>query len=199
MKLILVRHGETSWNEERRVQGGSSDIELNDVGVKQAHKLASFLQNEDVAVIGSSPLKRARTTADAIASRHRLVVQFDNGLRELEVGEFEGLAISKLNTTFSQFLMRWWNGGGTERLPGGESLLELQQRAWAAIERLLAERKDGEMVVVSHYFVILAIILKALDFPLDYITKFKLDPGGVSILEIENHGTRLVVFNDISY
>ena len=199
MKLILVRHGETYWNAERRIQGGSSDTELSETGIKQANKLASFLKNENIAAIVSSPLNRAMATAEAIASQHQLPVEVADGLKEIEVGEMEGLSLSNLNTTFSQFLMQWWRGGGSERLPGGESLVELQQRSWEAIERLMAKRKDGTVVAVSHYFVILAIILKALDLPLEYFVKFKVDLSGVSILEIADHGTRLVAFNNTSY
>jgi probable phosphoglycerate mutase len=194
-----VRHGETYWNEERRVQGGGSDTELSDVGVKQAHKLATFLKNDNIAAIISSPLKRATATAEAIANQHQLLVGIDYGLKELGVGKLEGLSLSKLSTTFSQFLMQWWQGGGAERLPGGESLTELQKRAWAAIERLLTQHKGKTIVVVSHYFVILAIILTALDLPLEYFIKFKVDPGSVSILEFEDYGTRLVTFNDTSF
>ena len=196
MKLILVRHGETYWNEERRVQGGGSDTELSDIGVNQVRKLAAFLKNESITAIISSPLQRAIRTAEAIASYHQLSVEIDAGLEELGVGELEGVSLSSLSTTFSQFLMRWWQGDGSERLPGGESLIELQKRAWLAIEHLLARHEDGAIVVVSHYFVILAIILKALDLPLEYFTKFKVDTGGVSILEIEDYGTRLVAFNN---
>jgi probable phosphoglycerate mutase len=194
-----VRHGETYWNKEKRVQGGSSDVELSRIGIKQANKLALFLKSKNIAAIISSPLKRATATAEAIASQHHLIVEVANELKEIEVGDLEGLSVSTLNTTFSQFLLQWWEGGGSQRLPGGESLVELQKRSWMVIERLLRGNKDGTIVVVSHYFVILAIIFKALDLPLDYFTKFKVDPGGVSILEFENYGTRLVAFNDTSY
>lgn len=197
MKLILVRHGQTQWNKERRVQGGSSDIELNDTGLRQAQRLASFLKNENVAVIVSSPLKRATATAGAIANHHHLPVEVDAGLREIEVGEMEGLGVSNLNTTFSQFLMQWWQGTGQEKLPKGESFVDVQQRSWKIVERLLAEHKDETVVVVSHYFVTLTIIFKALAFPLEYITKLRLDPGGVSILEFGDYGTRLAAFNNI--
>ena len=95
--------------------------------------------------------------------------------------------------------MRWWQGGGTENLPGGESLVELQERSWAAIERLLTEYKNGTVAVISHYFVILVIIFKALSLPLEYFTKLKVDPGGISVLEFEDYGTRLVTLNDTSY
>jgi broad specificity phosphatase PhoE len=199
LKLILIRHGETYWNEERRIQGGDSDIELNDTGLSQAKKLAAFLKNEPITAILSSPLQRATTTAEAIASHHRLSVKVDQGLRELRVGELEGMSVSNLSTTFSQFLMQLWQGRGSTKLPNGESLAELQQRAWMAVESLLTQHKDGTVVVVSHYFVTLAIIFKALDFPLDYFIKFKVDPGGISIIEIQDYGPRLVVFNDTSY
>jgi broad specificity phosphatase PhoE len=206
LKLILVRHGETYWNKERRVQGGASDIQLNDTGLEQARNIAAFLKNEPIAAILSSPLQRAIVTAEAIASHHQLPVEVDQGLRELKVGELEGMPVSNLTTTFSHFLMQWWQDGGAMKLPNGESLVELQQRAWKAVELLLERHttnpehsKDTTVAVVSHYFVTLAIILKALDLPLDCFTKFKLDPGGVSILEFRDFGARLVTFNDTSY
>jgi broad specificity phosphatase PhoE len=199
LKLILVRHGETHWNKDGLVQGGDSDIELNDTGLEQARKLAAFLKNESVTVILSSPLRRAISTAEVIASYHQLPVEIDQGLKELKVGDLEGVAISNLRTTFSRFLLKWWQDGEAMKLPNGESLVDLQQRAWKVIEGLLEKHKDGTAVVVSHYFVTLAIILKALNLPLDYFTKFKLDLGGVSILEFRDFGARLVTFNDTSY
>jgi broad specificity phosphatase PhoE len=199
LKLILVRHGETYWNKERRVQGGDSDIELNDTGSEQARKLAAFLENEPITAILSSPMQRTIATAKIIASQHQLPVEIVQGLRELKVGELEGMPVSNLTTTFSQFLMQWWQDRGAMKLPNGESLIELQQRAWKVIEGLLEKHKDETVVVVSHYFVILAIIFKALDLPLDCFTKFKVDPSGVSILEFWHFGTRLVTFNDTSY
>jgi len=206
LKLILVRHGETYWNKEGLVQGGDSDIELNDTGLEQARKLAAFLESEPITDILSSPLQRAIATAEAIANHHQLPVEIDQGLRELKVGELEGISISNLSTTFSQFLMQWWQDRGSTKLPNGESIVELQQRAWKVIEDLLERHKtnpehnkDTTVVVVSHYFVTLAIILKALNLPLDFFTKFKLDLAGVSILEFRDYGARLLVFNDTSY
>ena len=199
MKLILVRHGETHWNEAGRVQGGDSDIELNDTGLEQARKLAAFLKNEPIVAILASPLRRAVATAEIIASQHQLPVGIEQGLKELKVGDLEGISISSLRTTFSQFLLQWRQDGEAMKLPNGESLVDLQQRAWKVIEGLLEKHKDGTAVVVSHYFVTLAIILKALNLPLDCIIKFKVDLGGVSMLEFRDYGARLVTFNDTSY
>ena len=199
MKLILVRHGETHWNKDGLIQGGDSDIELNDTGLEQAGKIAAFLKNESIIAILSSPLQRAVATAEVIASQHQLSVEIDQGLKELKVGDLEGIPISNLRTTFSRFLLQWWQNGEAMKLPNGESLVDLQQRAWKVIEGLLEKHKDGTAVVVSHYFVTLVIVLKALNLPLDYFTKFRLDLGGVSILEFRDYGARLVTFNDTSY
>jgi broad specificity phosphatase PhoE len=206
LKLILIRHGETHWNKDGLIQGGDSDIELNDTGLEQARRLAAFLQNERIIATLSSPLQRAVATAEIIAGHHQLSVEIDQGLRELKVGDLEGISISNLGTTFSQFLLQQWQDRENIRLTNGESLVELQRRAWNVIERLLERHitnpehnKDATVVVVSHYFVTLAIILKALNLPLDYFTKFKVDLGGVSILEFRDHEARLVTFNDTSY
>ena len=206
MKLILVRHCETRWNQERRIQGGDSDIELNNTGLEQAKRLATFLRTENITSILSSPLRRATFTAEAIASCHQLTVEADQGLRELKVGELEGMSISNLNTTFNQFLVQWWQNSWAMKLPHGESFIELQQRAWKVVERLLgkykadSERNEGtSVVIVSHYFVTLAIILKALNLSPEYLTKFKVDLGGVSKLEIHDYKVRLVAFNNTSY
>jgi probable phosphoglycerate mutase len=206
LKLILVRHGETHWNKERRIQGGDSDIKLNDTGLEQARKLAAFLANEPIIAISSSPMQRAMATAEVIASYHQVPVEVDQGLKELRVGDLEGMSLANLGITFSQFLIQWWQERGTLKLLNGESLVELQQRAWQAVERLLERQKtkpehntETAVVVVSHYFVTLVIILKALALPLDCFNKFKVDPGGISIIEFRDGRTRLVVFNDTSY
>lgn len=145
-------------------------------------------------------------TAEVIASHHHLTVEIEQGLRELKVGDLEGISISDLRTTFSRYLLQWWQNGEAMKLPNGESLVELQHRAWNAVERMLerhktcpAHNKGATVVAVSHYFVTLAIILKALDLPLEHFIKFRLDLGGVSTLEFRDYGARLITFNDTSY
>lgn len=206
MKLILIRHGETRWNKERRVQGADSDIELNETGWVQATRLGAYLKSERVIAIHASPMQRAISTAAAIANHHQLPIEVDQALREIRVGDLEGMSISELNTTFSRFLeQRWQERRGAES-SDGETIVELQERVWTVVEAAVDtyrgnDGQDGEsaVVIVSHFFVILAIILKALDLPPDCFTKFRVDLGGVSVLEFNEHGTRLLTFNDTSY
>ena len=88
--LLLARHGETDWNREFRIQG-SSDIELNELGRKQAHALAQELEHVELDAIYSSDLSRARATAEAVAASHGLEVRLDPRLRERSFGSWEGL------------------------------------------------------------------------------------------------------------
>ncbi len=196
LRIILVRHGATPWNQERRIQGGSSDTPLSEVGKKQAGDLARLLNGENIVAIYSSPLQRALDTAQAIAQFHPVEVTVARDLREIEVGEFEGIPMASLGTTLDEFLLEWQQGGELEKLPNGESLADLAQRAWAFIQRLTSKYNDGVVVVVSHYFVILTIICQALEMPLSHIRRMRANAGGVSILDFSDKKPRLVAFND---
>jgi broad specificity phosphatase PhoE len=196
LRLILVRHAETQWNKERRIQGGSSDTGLSEVGLSQARQLASFFQKDDINVIASSPLKRALDTAKFIAQPHGLQVKVDERLKEIEVGDLEGLSWSNLDTSFTQFLLQKWQGGGIKNLPGGESFIQLQQRAWDSVEQLHREYNSGNILIVSHYFATLSIIFRALDLLPEHLPKFRIANGGISILEYASYGPRLVTFNN---
>ena len=90
MELILIRHGETIWNKEGRVQG-LSDIELSDVGLNQARKLALSIQDLNIKAIYSSPVKRAYQTAQIINEIHNAPIFLEPGLVEMDQGDFEGL------------------------------------------------------------------------------------------------------------
>lgn len=150
----------------------------------------------EVSAIYSSPLKRALDTAQAIAGYHQLAVQVEPDLREIEAGELEGVAIAELGTNFSQFLIRWRQGGGSEKLPGGESVIDLGNRVWSAIERIIGKHKQGTVVVVGHYFVILTIICKALGLPLTHIERIRIQIGSTSILDFGDKRPCLVSLGD---
>ena len=198
MRLILVRHGETVWNNERKVQGGARDIELSDNGRRQIGLLANALRNESVDLIVASPLTRALETAEAIAAFHGLPVHTDPGLKEVDVGELDGMSTVGMPQTVTQLLLQWWKGEA-DRLPGGESFSELQERCWAAVRPYVETPTCENVLVVSHYFVTLSIIFKALDWPLNTLVKFRMDPASISVLEFGAFGPRLARFNDTSY
>ena len=194
VRIILVRYGETALNQSRRIQGGSSDTQLNQKGKQQAESLALRLRQERIQAIYSSPLRRALDTAQAIARYHQIEVDVEPNLIEIDVGELEGVPVSKIGGFLDQLL-----SGQAETIfevHGGESLAAVQQRAWSTIRRLIDRYPDGVLAVVCHYFVILTIICSVLSLPLSQIGRFRLDEGSISTIVSDRQVARLVLLND---
>jgi broad specificity phosphatase PhoE len=205
MRIVLVRHGETEWNRLHRIQG-ISDLELNETGRRQAEALAQALKNQRVEAIYTSPLKRARDTADVIACHHQVEVVTLFGLREMDAGEVDGLTYEEMRVQYGDFLDRWLEDCTAVRPPGGCTLHELQEQAWGAIQEIVkgqhqmaAEGKESEkgvVVVVTHFFPILSIICKALGLDLSQCRRMKLDLGSMCALDFNPSRTVLVSLND---
>ncbi len=195
MRLILVRHGETLWNETHKFQG-FSDIELSSKGKSQAQSLAESLKDETLEAIYTSPLIRAQQTAEQIARYHKCPVILDEGLKELNQGQLEGLTVEELRQGYPEFLRRWIQEPESANLPEGESLGELQRRAWAAIERILRKHPEGTVVVVGHSFVNLTILCRVLEIPLNYFRRFRQAPTGKNVIELSERGAVLCCLND---
>lgn len=196
LKIILVRHGETDWNRVKRVQGGSSDTPLNNIGKEQAKGLAALLAKEKIKAVYSSPLQRAMVTAKEIADLHNVSIKISPSLREIEAGELEGILSSDLGKRFSEYL---FDGDKMVKIKGGEALSDVQERGWELITNLSAEYDECTIVLVSHYFVILSLICKVLDVPLQQINRFRMDTGSLSIITIDGEALWLQVFNDTGY
>ena len=196
MKLILVRHGQTVWNREKRAQG-ISDIELNEYGRAQAECLALSLRNEGIDRIISSPLKRAVHTAEAINRFHHLPINTEDGLMELNMGDFEGMVLGKMLNDHENFLKQWADDPASVVMPQGESLAELQRRAWGAVERVIAE--PGTTLLVSHNFTIMTILSTIKGVDLAWIRQFRVDVASKTVVDFSEERRDIVIFNDISH
>jgi len=152
MRQFLVRHGESVYNVEERVQG-QADVSLSDLGRKQAAALAAWAQgiptDEAIDEIWSSPLVRARATAEAMAAALGLPLRIEARLAELHAGVFQGHLWADLETAFPAEVARWRSGDIHFAIPGGESRADLAARGRAALEAL-AERPVRRMIVVAH-------------------------------------------------
>ncbi|MFC2059753.1 histidine phosphatase family protein [Chloroflexota bacterium] len=196
VKIILVRHGETEWNRLRRVQGSQSNPPLNETGKRQAESLALKMKSESIQAIYSSPLTRSLDTAQAVARHHQIEVIPEPDLKEFDLGELEGISIDDIGKSFDELLITSNQGEALPRVPGGESLREVQQRAWNAIQRLVIQYPDGAIVAVSHYFTILTVVCSALDLSLSQLGRFRLGHSGISTLIFGGKTPRLVLLND---
>jgi len=196
MRLILVRHGETDTNKARLALG-RADIELNEQGRWQAQRLAISLKDERIAAIYSSPLKRALATAEPIASSHGLEVQVDEGLIEMDIGEMEGLTFQQVGERYPHFLQVWLGGQAAyEAMPGGERLLDVQERAWQAIERIRERQDQGTVAAVTHNFVIITLLCRVLGLDLANFRRLRHGLAAKSVLEMGRDRIIVVSFND---
>jgi len=196
MQLILIRHGETLWNKEGRIQG-TSDIELNEAGIEQARKLALSLKDSDIGTIHTSPLKRAYQTAEIINSFHQKKMEVHPELMEMDQGDFEGLSFKELMACEKEFLKRWIADPAAVRMPRGESLTELQMRAWQPIEKIIA---DGEnALVVAHNFTIAAILCSLRKISLSDFRSTCVDNASRTLIRIREGIVHIEAMNDRSH
>jgi broad specificity phosphatase PhoE len=144
--ILLVRHGETDWNLERRWQG-HADRPLNDTGRAQARELAERLAEEPPVAIYSSDLARARATAEIVGARLGLAVVVDARLREVDVGEWSGLTMAEVEIAYPDGIRRRLDGGtGWEQ---GETYEAMGERVVTALQEIAAAH-DGRVLVVTH-------------------------------------------------
>ncbi|TRZ54502.1 histidine phosphatase family protein [bacterium] len=196
MKLILVRHGETLSNRENRVQG-ITDMELSDYGRMQADKLAESLKGEPIERIVSSPLKRAYETAKAISRFHGAMIEADRDLQEMNHGDFENLTIQELKEKHITVLRQWENDPASVVMPNGESLHDLQRRAWSAIEGITETARNA--IVVTHNMTIRTILCKIQDLDMLHIRRMHVDLASKTFVEFRFGKGAIVVLNDTSH
>lgn len=161
-KIILARHGETRWNVSE-VFRGRADVELNEVGVRQAELLAGYLENVEIKAVYSSPLQRALKTAEIVARRHKLEVQVNPGLEDMEFGVWQGLSLTEVKDKYPRLYAEWLSQPERVKIPQAESFADIRKRALAVVNGLLND--DGTVVLVSHRVVnkILICALLGLD------------------------------------
>lgn len=156
--------------------------------------MAQYFRDRYIDAVYASPLKRALATARAIAYYHNLQVEEDRDLREIDVGELEGIELETLTNDLSSYVIGFDKGDGSLKLPGGESLTDLYNRAWAVTQRIV-QKDHSSAVIVSHYFVTLCIICAALEMPVSGVKLLRVRPASVSILDFNHNGAVLSLFN----
>jgi probable phosphoglycerate mutase len=199
-RILLIRHGETEWNRIRRFQG-RSDLPLNQKGRDQGHALALVLKDEPLAAIYSSPLVRAMETARLIKNFHPSVPLFeDEGLVEMNFGEFEGMEAKLWAEEYPDFRKLWQETPASVTMPGGESLQEVQTRAIDTLERITKlYPPESTLLVSSHNFVNLTILCYALKVPLDRFREVRQETATLNVLYKQGHRLLAKVVNEHSH
>ncbi|MCL4799691.1 MAG: phosphoglycerate mutase family protein [Burkholderiales bacterium] len=188
--LLLVRHGETRWNAEGRVQGWL-DSPLTSAGVAQARMLAARLADEPVDRIFASDLGRARETAAAIAARLALAVELEPGLRERAYGVLEGCTWAEAEALHPEAYARVAARDHEYVVPGGESAAAFGARVLRALERIAAAHAGKRVVVVAHGGVLGVAYRRAAGLPADAPRTYAL--ANASLNHLRFAGGRLSV------
>lgn len=158
-RLIVVRHGETAWNVDTRIQG-HLDIPLNATGLWQARQLGDALAGEAISAIYTSDLLRARRTAQAVADTTGAALVDEPGLRERAFGSFQGRTFAEVETEHPEQARRWRQRDPDYAPDGGESLRVLRERVVDTTHRLAA-RHPGELVLLVTHGGVLDVLYRA--------------------------------------
>ena len=164
-RIIVLRHVESEANKSG-VGLGRTDSPPTELGLRQLQATVDALRTESIARVVTSPLSRARRLAEAIAASHNVVATPLDGLLELDVGELEGVEWPIVQERFGEFLNNWrGNDSVSQPMPGGESLLDVLERARPVFDKLVADPSEGTGLIVTHNFVVKMLVVHALAMP----------------------------------
>lgn len=199
-RLYLIRHGATVLSAEDRF-AGSTDVDLSDEGRRQARRLAERLADDGLKAIYSSPMKRTLETAGALARPHRLSVQPEPDLREIDHGRWEGLRRADVEAAFPSEYAAWEEDPFTFAPQGGEAGLSVLARSLPVIRRVVLAHEGEKVAIVSHKATIRLLITSLLGFDArGYRDRLDQSPACLNILDFKDAvHVRLRLFNDVSH
>ncbi len=184
-RCYLVRHAQTVWNGENRIQG-HSDVPLSPLGIQQAERLGMCFASRHVQGIFTSALQRSRQTAEAIAAGngHSVTPVVERDLAEIYLGAWEGLTPDEVDARFQKAYQQWRTLPSSVVIPDAEPLGAFKERVRTVMGRLLAGLGDGEHVIVSHGGVIAVLLADLLSADYDVtIRRLRLDNAGITAVE----------------
>ncbi len=195
-RLVLVRHGQTVWHAENRY-AGNTDIELTPKGHEQAERLGRWAATAGLTAVWSSPLQRARLTAEPCARSAGLPLNIEERLMELSFGRGEGLTGAEMEARFPAERAAFVLDPVADYLPGGENPVEAVKRGVAGLARIADETPTGRSLVVAHSTLLRLVLCSLLEIPLArYRERFPhFANGALTELEWTSRGVSLLSFN----
>ena len=189
----LLRHGEHVLRG-RVLAGRTPGVGLSGRGRAEIAAVADRLAEETITALCSSPLQRARETAEIVAGKLDLPIEYREDVIELDFGEWTGLTFDAVRADERWRL--WSTCRSIATAPGGESMRQVQERVVKALFELRQSHHDGTVVVVSHGDVIRAALLFALGMPLDFYSRIEVGLASISTIQIDNSGIRVLAVNE---
>jgi len=194
-RLVLVRHGRTEWNRVERYRG-RADIDLDEVGRRQAEATAHRVAEWQVAAVYSSPLRRALFTAEIAARRLGLGVSVLPGLIDIDYGEWQGLTPDEAAARYGGLYASWLKSPQSVKFPGGEGLEEVRERASEAVYEVVGQHPRETVVLVSHKVVCQTLILSLLGLDNSHFWQIVQDNCAVNVFEVRGSTPSALLLND---
>ncbi len=197
LRLFAVRHGATEWSGTRFA--GWHDIPLSETGRRQCAAVARALADSQPAAVWTSPLERARVSAEILAKPHRLGVRQDEAFREMRFGPWQGLTREEVAARFPREWELWRTSPSRLAVPGGEPLTAVAERVAAGLGTLRDEHEGQTVILVTHAIVIRLLVLAALGLEPDRLWAVEAAPGGISELEYREDWVTLHRMNTLAH
>ncbi len=199
MELILVRHGQTQWNREQ-IFRGAKDIELDKTGRKQAEALGARLKSRKIEAIYSSSLKRAMSTAEAIARLQGLPVMVGPGLVDMCFGDWEGMSHQEVRQKYPKQYKIWRENPWKAKIPGASKIKDIQAQSFKAVMGLVSDNPlESTVVVVTHRVILKLILMKMLNMEPEGFWSIKLSSCGLTTVEWDGKRFVLTCLNDTGH
>ena len=181
--LYLVRHGETVWNKAGKYQG-TADISLSELGEKQSEKTIQWFQDKKIDKVFSSPLKRAKVTAEGIAFATKASLEIKNDLRELCFGAWEGKTFLEIEEQWPGMIEDMYHNPEDLQIPDGETFRECQIRCMKAINEIISREDNKTYVIVCHGAALRTIICDMIDISLKKSWNMSLSNASISCIQV---------------
>ena len=198
LRLLAVRHGATEWSQARRF-AGSQDIPLTAHGRLQAEAVAQALAGTSAAAVYTSPLERARTSAEVIAKPHRLEAIIEPDFREMAFGAWEGLTRDEMATRFPAEAVAWASTPHVLTPPQGEPLAAVDSRVRAALAALFERHRGDTVILVSHAIVMRLIVLAALGLGPERLWSVDASPAGITEIDYQEDWATVHRLNTLAH
>lgn len=197
-KVYIVRHGESVWNVEQRLQGGL-DPALSEAGYWQAARVARALEGLGVAAVYSSPLRRARETAQVIADALGVPLRVHGDLREIGMGEWEGLPFHELLDRHGEAYRAWIAAPADRVPPGGEPMAAFVDRVMTVLEEVREKNSADDTVLVTHGVVARVLVARTLGLDLNHIYRMRVSNCSLSCLIFDGDFPRVGLLNQVGH
>ncbi len=193
--VVLLRHGETEWNRVERFRG-RIDVELNQLGQQQALAAAQRLSGWQIEAIYSSPLQRALRTAQPVADACDLELSILEEITDVDYGAWAGLSAEEARAQDPELYTTWVRTPLLTEFPQGESLQQVQTRAWTALNERCSAHQGETILLVSHVVVNRVLVCAALGLVDDAFWRISQDNAAISVLEGAKGRYRVLLLND---